>query len=70
MEGYQRGEGGGEWGKKVQGIRSINGRQKIRQRQVNSIGNGQAKELVCMTYGYELRWGESWREVEWRAKEN
>ena len=29
MEGYQWGWGGGEWGEKVQGLRSINGRYKI-----------------------------------------
>ena len=29
VEGYQRGVGGGEMGEKVQGISSINGRQKI-----------------------------------------
>ena len=29
MEGYQQGDGGGEMGEKVQGIRSINGRHKI-----------------------------------------
>ena len=29
MEGYQRQEGWQEWGGKVQGIRSINGRYKI-----------------------------------------
>ena len=29
MEGYQWGGGGGEWGAKVQGLRSINGRCKI-----------------------------------------
>ena len=29
MEGYQQGGGGGRMGKKVQGIRSINGRYKI-----------------------------------------
>ena len=23
----------------------------------NSIGNGEAKELLCMTRGHELRWG-------------
>ena len=23
----------------------------------NSIGNGVAKELICMTHGHELRWG-------------
>ena len=44
---------------KVQGISSINGRYKIdRGRLRNSIGNGEAKELVCMTHGHELRWGE------------
>ena len=29
MEAYQRGGEGGEWGEKVQGIRSITGRYKI-----------------------------------------
>ena len=29
MVGYQRGEGGGIMGEKVQGIKSINGRYKI-----------------------------------------
>ena len=23
----------------------------------NSVGNGEAKELTCMTHGHELRWG-------------
>ena len=41
-------------GEKVQGIRSINGRYKIGKVK-NSIGNGKAKELTCMTYGHELR---------------
>ena len=22
----------------------------------NNIGNGEAKELICMTHGHELRW--------------
>ena len=31
---------------------------KNRQGEVkNSMGNGEAKELVCMTHGHELRWG-------------
>ena len=48
---------------KVQGIRSINGRYKIdRGRLRNSIGNGEAKELVCMTHAHELRGEECWRE--------
>ena len=41
----------GEWGKKVQGIRSINGRYKIdRGKVLNSMGNGEAKELIYMTH--------------------
>ena len=57
MEGYQQGEGVGRMGEKVQGKRSINGRQKIDRRKVkNSIGNGEVKELMCMTHGHELRW--------------
>ena len=26
------------------------------------MGNGEAKELICMTYGHELRWGKCQRE--------
>ena len=45
-------------GEKVQGIRSINGRYKIDRGEVkNSIGNGEAKEFICMTHGHELRVG-------------
>ena len=32
---------------------------KVQNRQgeiKNSIGNGEAKELTCMTHGHELRW--------------
>ena len=48
----------GREGEKVQGISSINGRYKIDRGTVkNSIGNGEAKELTCMTHGHELRWG-------------
>ena len=42
-------------GRKVQGIRSINGRYKIDGEVKNNIGNGEAKELTCMTHGHELR---------------
>ena len=35
MEDYQW--GGGEWGKKVQGIRSINGRYKIYRRRLRIV---------------------------------
>ena len=43
-------------GEKIQEIRSINGRYKIDGEVENSIGNGEVKELVCMTHGHELRW--------------
>ena len=52
MEGYQQGGGGRRMGEKVQGIRSINGRYQIDR---GSIGNGEAKELICKTHGHELR---------------
>ena len=30
----------------------------------NSIGNVEAKELICMTHGHELKWGECrWERV-------
>ena len=48
-------QGKGRVGKKVQGIRSINGRYKIDREVKNSMGNGKAKELICMTHGHELR---------------
>ena len=41
MEGYQQGSGRGEGGK-------VQGEVK------NSIGNVEAKELICMTHGHEL----------------
>ena len=45
-------------GKKVQGIRSINDRSKIDGEVKNSMGNVEAKELICMSHGHELRGGE------------
>ena len=45
-EGYRR---GGEWGKsrgKVQGIRSINGKEDRQGEVKHSMGNGEAKELM------------------------
>ena len=58
MEGYQQGRGAERIGEKVQGIRSINGQVQNRQREVkNSMGNGETRELMCMTHGHELRWG-------------
>ena len=54
--GFQSGRGKGSIGEKVQGIRSINVRYKTDGGWVkNSIGNGEAKELICMTHGQELR---------------
>ena len=56
--GYQWGDRGGRMREKLQGIISINGRYKIdRGRLRIVIGNGEAKELMCMTHGHELRWG-------------
>ena len=57
-------------GEKVQGVRSIIGRHKIDREVKNSIGNGEAKELTCMTHGHELkggnaggRWCTGWRGI-------
>ena len=42
-------------GEKVRGIRSIHGRYKIDGGEVkNSMGNGETKELICMTHRHEL----------------
>ena len=42
----------------MQGLRSIIGRYKIDRGMVkNSIGNGEAKELICKTHKHELRTG-------------
>ena len=49
-------------GEKVQGIRIIidrgNHNRHVQNRQgevKNSVGNGEAKGLICMTHGHELR---------------
>ena len=48
----------GEWeGEKVQGIRSIKGLQNKHWEVKNSIGNVEAKELICTTHGHELKAG-------------
>ena len=47
----------GRRGEKVQGIRSINGRYKRQGEVKNSMGKGEAKELMCMTHGHELKRG-------------
>ena len=51
MEDCQLRKRRGRMGEKLQGIRSINGRYKNRQGEVkNSVRNGEAKELICMTH--------------------
>ena len=57
MEGYQLGNGGGEWGKGTEN-KKHNWQVQNRQGEVkNSIGNGEAKDLINMTHGHELKWG-------------
>ena len=68
MEGCQWGGRGEEWGEKVQGLRSIIGRNKVYGEIKNSIGNLESKELTCMTHGHELRVGHCWREGGCRAE--
>ena len=59
MEGYQQEGGEGRMGEKIQGKKKHNWQVQNRQGEgKNSIGNGEAKELMYMTHGYELRgWG-------------
>ena len=61
MEGYQQGRGGLRMGGKGTGNKKHKWYVQNRQGEVkNSIGNGEAKELICMTHGHELRrWGNS-----------
>ena len=59
MEGYQW---GGRMGGKGTGNKKHNWQVQNRQGEVkNSIGNKEAKELICTTRGHELR-GDCWRE--------
>ena len=56
FKGYQL--GGGRWRmwEKLQGLRSTNWQVQNRQGDdKNCMGNGEAKELVCMTHGHDLR---------------
>ena len=62
-------------GENVQEIRSMIGRHKIDGDIKNSIGNGEAKELICTTHGHELRgWNAGgrgdagWRRIKGRKK--
>ena len=58
MDGYQVGRGKWENEGKGTGNRKHKWQVQNRQREVkNGMGNGEAKELLCMTHGHELRWG-------------
>ena len=57
MEGYQRGEGGETMGAKGKGNKKYKWQVENRQGEVkNNMGNGEAKELICMTHEHEIRW--------------
>ena len=50
-------EEGGQWGEGT-GNKKHKWQAENRQGEVkNSIGNGEAKELICTTHGHELRQG-------------
>ena len=60
MDGYQWGR---ENGGKGTGNKKHKWQVQNRQGEVkNSIGNGEAKELICTTHGHELRGGKAGRE--------
>ena len=55
--------GRGEQGQNDAGIKKHNLYIQNRQGDVkNNIENGEAKELICMTHGHELRREDCWRE--------
>ena len=62
------GRGNGEdWGGGSTGNKKHNLLVQKRQGEVkNSIQNGEAKELICMTYGHELRGVDCWRELQYQ----
>ena len=69
-QNYQQGSGRGRMGGKGTGNKKQNWQVENTQGEIkNSIGNGEAKELICTTQGHELRVG---LQVEWwcRAKDN
>ena len=57
MEGYQQVQGGENGGKSTGN--KLNWKVQNREGEVkNSIGNVEAKELICRTHGHKLReWG-------------
>ena len=57
MEGYQQGVGGENGGRGI-GSKKHNWQAQNRQGEVkNSIGNGEAKELTCMTHEQDVKEG-------------
>ena len=59
MDSYQRGVGRGERGK---GTENKQHKQQVENRQgevKNSKINVEAKELICMTHGHELKGGDA-----------
>ena len=57
MEGYQQGSGRGRGG---EGTENKQHKWQVESRQgeaKNNIGNVEAKELICMTHGHELKGG-------------
>ena len=58
-----------DWGNGA-GIKKHNQQEQNRQGEIkNSIGNGEAKELTCMTHEYELREGIAGRKGDTRRRE-
>ena len=57
MQGYQwRGRGG------IKGTENKKHKWQVQNRQgevKNSMENVEAKELICMTHGHEVRWGDA-----------
>ena len=57
MEGYQQEWVAGRMGGK--GTENKKHKQQVQNRQgevKNSMGNGEAKDLICTIHGHELRW--------------
>ena len=70
MEGYQLGEGMGRMGEKVEITKYKLVDTNMHRDVKNSIGNGEAKELICMTHGHEPRGGsmKGIGHTEWRMQ--
>ena len=64
MEGYQWGRGGRNWGQGTGNKQHIWQVENRQGEDKHSIGNVEAKELICTTHGRELRWGVVCR-LEW-----